>query len=85
MGKISKAASQSIIILIRTYRYLISPMLGECCRFHPTCSAYAIKAMQSHNLFYAIYLMLARILRCHPWNKGGLDLVPEQKTKCQPI
>lgn len=84
MGKITNTISKPLIFLIRAYRYLISPLLGNCCRFHPSCSAYAIDAIQKHHFFYGSYLTLKRILRCHPFSAGGYDPVPEAKTKCQP-
>ena len=63
--------------LIRAYRFCISPFFGNCCRFHPTCSQYAEDAFKIHCLHYAFYLTCRRILRCHPFNKGGIDSVPE--------
>lgn len=67
------------IALIRGYQYLISPLLGPHCRFHPTCSQYAIEAIQIHGLAYGGYLAIRRLLRCHPWHPGGLDPVPEKR------
>jgi len=75
--KITDATSQFLIILIRTYRYIISPMLGNRCRFYPSCSSYAIEAIQMHGNTCGCYLTLKRILRCHPWNAGGYDPVVE--------
>jgi len=60
-------------------------MLGYCCRFHPTCSSYAIEAIQKQGCLYGCYLTLKRILRCHPWAEGGYDPVPEPKIKCRQI
>lgn len=79
MGKSYRAISKSLIFLIRGYRFLVSPLLGNVCRFIPTCSCYAIEALQSHGIFYGIYLSVRRILRCHPWHEGGHDPVPESK------
>ena len=64
------------IALIRVYRFFISPFLGNCCRFYPTCSHYAEEAFATHPLPKAFYLTGKRILRCHPGCEGGVDLVP---------
>jgi putative membrane protein insertion efficiency factor len=61
---------------IRFYRYVISPWLGYNCRFTPTCSAYAIEAIETHGALCGGWLALRRILRCHPWCHGGHDPVP---------
>lgn len=66
-----------LILCIRAYRYLISPMMGPHCRFHPTCSCYAQTALEQHGLWRGSWLTLRRIGRCHPWHAGGLDPVPE--------
>jgi len=58
------------------YRYLLKPWLGNACRFEPTCSAYALDALQQHGAAAGSYLTAARILRCHPWCAGGCDPVP---------
>jgi putative membrane protein insertion efficiency factor len=65
------------ILLIRAYQYLISPILGPRCRFHPTCSHYAVEALQRHGFLRGTYLGLRRLARCHPWHPGGLDPVPK--------
>ncbi len=64
------------IFLLRGYQYLISPLLGPRCRFHPSCSHYAIEALQQHGLLRGLWLTLRRLLRCHPWHPGGHDPVP---------
>jgi len=66
-----------LIYLVRLYQWLISPLLGPRCRFHPTCSHYAIEALERHGLLRGLYLTLRRIGRCHPWHPGGFDPVPE--------
>ena len=64
------------ILFIRAYRYLLSPFLGQNCRFYPTCSQYAETAVETHGLFRGSILALRRICRCHPWHPGGVDKVP---------
>lgn len=66
----------ALILPIRAYRLLLSPWLGSACRFTPTCSAYAIEAIEGHGAAQGSYLAARRILRCHPWCEGGLDPVP---------
>lgn len=62
--------------LIRVYRLVLSPLLGPCCRYHPSCSAYAIEAFERHGLWHGSVLTARRLLRCHPGHPGGLDPVP---------
>lgn len=62
--------------LVRFYRYAISPLMGPSCRFHPTCSAYALEAIERHGATRGSMLALRRIGRCHPWSDGGYDPVP---------
>ncbi|MBP9906291.1 MAG: membrane protein insertion efficiency factor YidD [Rhodoferax sp.] len=69
-----------LIGVVKAYRLLLSPSLGSSCRFEPTCSAYAIGALQRHGALKGSYLTLHRIGRCHPWCAGGLDPVPEAST-----
>ena len=66
-----------LIGLIRAYRLLLSPWLGSSCRFEPTCSVYALGALERFGAVKGSYLMLARIGRCHPWCEGGVDPVPD--------
>ena len=62
--------------LIRGYRYLISPLLGDCCRFYPSCSVYAAESIAAHGAARGSLLALKRLCRCHPWHPGGVDPVP---------
>jgi uncharacterized protein len=62
---------------VQTYRLLLSPWLGASCRFFPTCSVYAIGALERHGAVYGSALAAWRIARCHPWCAGGFDPVPE--------
>lgn len=64
------------VLLIRCYQWLISPWLGNRCRFDPGCSTYALIALQRHGLFVGGWLAVRRIGRCHPWRPGGYDPVP---------
>ena len=66
-----------LISLIRTYRYAISPLLGNHCRFYPSCSRYAQEALLKHGAWRGSLLSLNRLLRCHPFHPGGYDPVPE--------
>jgi uncharacterized protein len=65
-----------VLALLKFYRLAISPFLGRNCRFHPSCSVYAIEAVERHGALKGGWLGLRRILRCHPWNPGGYDPVP---------
>ncbi|MDD3244464.1 MAG: membrane protein insertion efficiency factor YidD [Eubacteriales bacterium] len=65
-----------MLFLIRFYRRFISPLFPPCCRFYPTCSAYAMEAVQKYGAAKGGLLALKRILRCHPFNDGGYDPVP---------
>jgi uncharacterized protein len=61
---------------IRAYRFFLSPWLGSACRFEPTCSRYALDALEQHGAAMGAYLASKRVLRCHPWCDGGFDPVP---------
>ena len=69
------------ILLIRGYQRFISPIKPSCCRFTPTCSAYAIEALEKRGLIVGLFLFIWRILRCNPFGKWGYDPVPEKKPK----
>lgn len=64
------------ILPIRFYKLFISPMLPNACRYTPSCSTYAIEALQKHGVLRGLYLSIRRILRCHPWGGSGYDPVP---------
>jgi len=68
-----------VLFLIKIYQYLLSPILPNRCRFYPSCSAYAVEAFQTFNIFKASYLVCWRIMRCQPFSDGGYD--PVIKTK----
>jgi hypothetical protein len=66
------------IAVIKFYQYFISPLLGNRCRFYPSCSNYALEAITLHGAVKGFYLTLKRLLKCHPFHEGGLDPVPEK-------
>ena len=61
---------------IRAYQVVLSPLLGPNCRYYPTCSQYAIEAIETHGSLRGTWLAIKRISRCHPWHEGGFDTVP---------
>ena len=65
-----------LLLLIRSYRCAISPLLGQNCRFFPSCSDYAAQAIEKYGAYKGTCLGLKRICRCHPWNPGGFDPIP---------
>ena len=68
-----------LIGLIKVYRFLLSPWLGGHCRFHPTCSCYAITAIERYGALRGSAMAIRRLLRCHPWHPGGIDEVPDKE------
>ena len=75
---VSKYISLPLIIIIRLYQLLISPILGQNCRYLPTCSEYSIKALKEHGLVRGSILSVKRISKCHPWGSYGFDPVPKK-------
>ena len=67
-----------LIAFIKAYRYLLSPFLGNNCRFYPTCSEYAETAIRRFGTLRGTWLSIRRVGRCHPWHEGGIDPVPEK-------
>src|SRR6476659_9719052 len=77
LGRAAWNAPRNILILLLlAYRRLISPLYGQVCRFFPSCSAYALEAITVHGAVKGSWLAVRRLLRCHPWNAGGVDHVP---------
>lgn len=79
-GKIS-IFSYPFLLLILIYRYTLGPLLGNQCRFYPSCSHYAEDAIKEHGAFHGVIMAVKRIFRCHPWHEGGYDPVPERSQK----
>ena len=77
MVTLSNGLKYPLIAFIKLYRVVISPLLPPRCRFHPTCSQYAIEALQRHGVIRGLALSFKRIIRCHPGCPGGHDPVPE--------
>jgi len=69
---------------VLAYRYLVSPLIGPRCRFIPTCSAYALEALERFGPIKGSWLAIRRIVRCHPLNAGGIDPVPEKQSPREP-
>ena len=75
-SRLSLLPRRLLIAAVRAYRLLLSPWLGNACRFEPTCSVYAIDALQRHGALVGSAMTVGRIGRCHPWCAGGFDPVP---------
>ncbi|MBL4794884.1 MAG: membrane protein insertion efficiency factor YidD [Pseudomonadales bacterium] len=75
--------AKTLIGLVRFYRYFISPLSKPSCRFYPTCSSYALEAIEVHGGFKGGALALRRISKCHPFHEGGVDLVPDTSANKQ--
>ena len=70
--------SYILIKLIKCYKFLISPLFGQSCRYLPTCSEYSIEALKTYGFFKGLFLSIKRILSCHPWGQGGFDPVKKE-------
>lgn len=79
----AKTSNSQIIItfIIRVYKYCISPLLGNCCRFYPSCADYALEALPAHGCVRGLFFTVRRLLRCHPWHPGGFDPIPLPEKK----
>ncbi|MGJ7439497.1 membrane protein insertion efficiency factor YidD [Aquipuribacter sp. MA13-6] len=69
---------EAVVLLLRVYQLTLSPLLGPVCRFAPSCSSYAVTAVRRYGVLHGSWLTTRRLLRCHPWNDGGWDPVPER-------
>ncbi len=72
--------ARAMIAMIKLYRLVLSPWIGNQCRFHPSCSHYAQEAIETHGAMRGAWLTLKRLGRCHPWHEGGCDPVPPSNT-----
>ncbi|WP_083250952.1 membrane protein insertion efficiency factor YidD [Acidihalobacter aeolianus] len=70
-----------LILLVKAYRLLLSPFLGQHCRFQPTCSVYAIEALEEYGAIKGTWLAVKRLSKCHPWHPGGYDPLPNHSTQ----
>lgn len=84
MGSNLSPVGQSAILLIRTYQKVLSPLLGQRCRFYPSCSQYTLEAIQEWGLAKGMWLGAKRLSRCHPLNEGGFDPVPKRSDHASP-
>ena len=78
---LNKVATFPLLVLIRGYQLIISPLLGSNCRFMPTCSEYAMESLRSHGLIRGCYLTIKRVGKCHPWGGHGYDPIPTKKVE----
>jgi uncharacterized protein len=76
LKKLSKLVSEILVLPIRLYQILLSPILPNACRYTPTCSHYAVEALRKHGPIKGLFLATKRILSCHPWGGHGHDPVP---------
>lgn len=71
--------SRLIIAVLKAYRLVVSPLYGQRCRYYPSCSAYALRAVEIHGALRGSWLAARRLGRCHPWTPGGVDVVPPRE------
>ncbi len=79
MSSLRSIPALPVIALVRAYRLLLGPLLGGSCKYHPSCSQYALDALRSYGLVRGSMLAGWRLLRCNPWSHGGVDFVQDQK------
>ncbi len=77
--------ARGLILGVRLYQAALSPLLGGHCRYHPTCSEYAVEALTIHGALWGSWLILRRVLRCHPLGGAGYDPVPPRRSERDPI
>ena len=78
---INKIVTFPLVLLIRGYQLIVSPILGSNCRFMPTCSEYALESLKAYGLIKGTFLTIKRIGKCHPWGSHGYDPIPTKKEK----
>ena len=81
MEKINRIIIEIPVTLIRIYQFLVSPLLGQNCRFTPSCSQYTIDSLRQHGIMYGLYLSIKRIISCRPGGRDGHDPVPRNGSK----
>ena len=81
MEKINRIIIEIPVTLIRIYQFLVSPLLGQNCRFTPSCSQYTIDSLRQHGIMYGLYLSIRRITSCRPGGRQGFDPVPRNGSK----
>ncbi len=79
MDGLRRALNIVLVALVRTYQKVFRPILPPMCRFHPSCSDYALAALAAHGPVSGTALAVRRVCRCHPWNQGGFDPVPPKR------
>ncbi|WP_319448935.1 MULTISPECIES: membrane protein insertion efficiency factor YidD [unclassified Mycobacterium] len=82
-GRGSRALARGVIQLVQLYRTLISPLRPASCRFTPTCSQYAVDALQEYGLIRGSWLATVRLAKCGPWHRGGWDPIPERSDEIE--
>jgi hypothetical protein len=78
---VERFAAAALAAMVRAYQLALAPVLPRSCRFHPSCSAYALEALRTHGAAGGSLLALRRLLRCHPWGGGGIDPVPAARRR----
>jgi len=76
--------TRALLVLVRAYRRIVSPLFPPSCRFTPTCSQYAAQALRTHGLARGLFLAACRVARCNPWAEGGEDPVPQLRERVLP-
>ena len=79
MSLVKSMLTSTLVGLIKTYQFAVSPFSPACCKYYPTCSSYAIEAIQMHGPWRGLLMATWRLLRCNPWSEGGADPVPNPK------
>jgi putative membrane protein insertion efficiency factor len=72
-------SARAALVIVRAYQLVLAPFAGGACRFEPSCSAYALEAIESHGAWAGIWLALRRVARCHPFSGAGFDPVPTRR------
>lgn len=81
LGLLRRLPALALIGLVRLYQLLVSPLLGQTCKYYPSCSAYAVGALREHGAVRGTGMAVWRVLRCNPWSAGGVDHVPPRRDR----